>query len=197
MAEARPLSICVYCGSRHGERAEYTEAARRLGHAIGAGGMRLVYGGGNVGLMGEVADAALAAGAPVLGVIPRALLEREVGHASLTELRVVETMHQRKQLMAEQADAFIALPGGIGTFEELFEVWTWRQLGYHDRPIGLLNALGYYDPLLSFLDRSMSAGFVSAEVRGLLQVDTEPESLLATVATLARRTAGADDYRAI
>jgi len=197
MPDPQPLSICVYCGSRHGERAAYTEAARRLGHAIGAGGLRLVYGGGNVGLMGEVADAALAAGAPVLGVIPRALLEREVGHGSLTELRVVETMHQRKQLMAEQADAFIALPGGIGTFEELFEVWTWRQLGYHDQPIGLLNVEGYYDPLLSFLDRSVSEGFVSAAVRALLQVDTEPERLLQTLQRAARRATGTDDYRAI
>ena len=197
MAEAKPLSICVYCGSRHGERVEYTEAARGLGHAIGANGMRLVYGGGKVGLMGEVADAALAAGAPVLGVIPRALMEREVGHAALTELRVVETMHQRKQLMAEQADAFVALPGGIGTFEELFEVWTWRQLGYHDQPIGLLNVLGYYDPLLSFLDRSVSEGFVSAEVRALLQVDTEPKRLLQTLRQAAGRASGTAAYGAV
>ncbi len=197
MAEASPLSICVYCGSRHGERAEYTAAARQLGQAIGLGGMRLVYGGGNVGLMGEVADAALAAGAPVLGVIPRALMAREVGHPTLTELRVVDTMHQRKQLMAEASDAFIALPGGIGTLEELFEVWTWRQLGYHDRPIGLLNTLGYYDALLDFLDRSVSAGFVSAEVRALLQVDTDPERLLNTLQQAAPRASGADDYSAV
>ncbi|RZU03077.1 TIGR00730 family Rossman fold protein [Rivibacter subsaxonicus] len=191
------LSICVYCGSRHGERPAYTAAARLLGTTIGELGMRLVYGGGNVGLMGEVADAALAAGAPVLGVIPRALMEREVGHRGLTELRVVETMHQRKQLMAEQADAFIALPGGIGTFEELFEVWTWRQLGYHDQPIGLLNIGGYYDPLLQFLDRSVAEGFVSSAVRALLQVDTDPLRLLDALAQAARRATGADDYRAI
>lgn len=197
MAEARPLSIVVYCGSRHGEGGRYTEAARRLGQAIGTRGMRLVYGGANVGLMGEVADAALAAGAKVLGVIPRALMAREVGHHGLTELRVVETMHQRKQLMAEAADAFIALPGGIGTLEELFEVWTWRQLGYHDQPIGLLNVEHYYDPLLAFLDRSVSEGFVAAEVRSLLQVDCEPERLLHTLQQAARRATDIDDYRAI
>jgi uncharacterized protein (TIGR00730 family) len=197
MRDPGRLSICVYCGSRHGERDAFSDAARRLGRAIGERGMRLVYGGGKVGLMGEVADAALAAGAPVLGVIPRALMEREVGHRGLTELRVVETMHERKQAMAEPSDAFIALPGGIGTLEELFEVWTWRQLGYHDQPIGLLNVEGYYDPLLAFMDRSVGEGFVSAPVRALLQVDTDPERLLDRIARAASAAAGPEDYRAI
>lgn len=192
----RQRSICVYCGSRHGEPPAYTEAAHALGRAIGARGLRLVYGGGNVGLMGEVADAALAAGAPVLGVIPRALLEREIAHHGLTELRVVETMHQRKQLMAEQSDAFIALPGGIGTLEELFEIWTWRQLGYHDQPIGLLNIGGYYDALLKFLDRSVEEGFVSAEVRSLLQIDTDATRLLEALAPSPPAFSSVDDYRA-
>jgi hypothetical protein len=197
MAEAATRSVCVYCGSRHGQRAAFTGAAQALGRAIGARGLRLVYGGGNVGLMGEVADAALAAGAPVLGVIPQALLAREVGHSGLSELRVVQTMHQRKQAMAEASDAFVALPGGIGTLEELFEVWTWRQLGYHDQPIGLLNVEGYYDPLLDFLDRSVTEDFVSGGVRALLQVDTDPARLLGRLMAAAGRASGADDYRTI
>ena len=139
------LSICVYCGSRPGELAAYTDAACEVGTLIGQRGWRLVYGGGRAGLMGVVADAALAAGASVVGVIPESLMDRELGHPGLTELHVVETMHQRKMMMAERSDAFIALPGGIGTFEELFEVWSWRQLGYHDKPLGLLNVAGYYD----------------------------------------------------
>ncbi|MEN9543688.1 MAG: hypothetical protein RLZZ598_521, partial [Pseudomonadota bacterium] len=131
-----------------------------------------------------------------LGVIPRALLEREIAHHGLTELRVVETMHQRKQLMAEQSDAFIALPGGIGTLEELFEIWTWRQLGYHDQPIGLLNIGGYYDALLKFLDRSVEEGFVSAEVRSLLQIDTDATRLLEALAPSPPAFSSVDDYRA-
>ncbi len=142
------FSVCVYCGSRNGESGLHAESAAEVGRLIGERGWRLVYGGGRAGLMGVVADAALAAGAPVLGVIPQSLVDREVAHAGLTELRVVSTMHQRKQAMAEAADVFLALPGGIGTFEELFEVWTWRQLGYHDKPVGLLNSGGYYDGLI-------------------------------------------------
>ena len=145
----RPISLCVYCGSRPGDLPAYADAARAVGTEIGRRGWQLVYGGGRAGLMGVVADAALAAGAAVVGVIPQSLMVRELGHAGLTELHVVDTMHQRKTMMAERSDAFLALPGGIGTFEELFEVWTWRQLGYHDQPIGLLNVAGYYDPLLA------------------------------------------------
>lgn len=192
---ARPFSVCVYCGSRAGADPRHAAAARALGGLIGARGARLVYGGGRVGLMGVVADAALAAGASVLGVIPRSLMEREVGHRGLTELQVVETMHERKRRMAEQADAFVALPGGIGTFEELFEVWTWRQLGYHDQPIGLLNVAGYYDALLDFMRQTERAGFVSEETLAMLAVDDAPERLLERLAGLAREARGPEDYR--
>jgi uncharacterized protein (TIGR00730 family) len=192
---ARPFSVCVYCGSRVGVDPRHAAAAHALGSLIGARGARLVYGGGRVGLMGVVADAALAAGASVLGVIPRSLMEREVGHRGLSELQVVETMHQRKRLMAEQADAFVALPGGIGTLEELFEVWTWRQLGYHDQPIGLLNVAGYYDPLLAFMRRTERAGFVSEETLAMLAVDDAPERLLERLSGLARDARGPEDYR--
>jgi len=191
----RPFSVCVYCGSRPGADPRHAEAARAIGTLIGARGARLVYGGGRVGLMGVVADAALAAGALALGVIPRSLMEREVGHRGLTELQVVETMHERKRRMAEQADAFVALPGGIGTFEELFEVWTWRQLGYHDQPIGLLNVAGYYDPLLAFMRQTERAGFVSADTLAMLAVDDDPARLLERLAALARESRGPDDYR--
>ena len=191
----RPFSVCVYCGSRTGADPRHADAARALGSFLGARGARLVYGGGRVGLMGVVADAALAAGALALGVIPRSLMEREVGHRGLTELQVVETMHERKRRMAEQADAFVALPGGIGTFEELFEVWTWRQLGYHDQPIGLLNVAGYYDPLLAFMRQTERAGFVSEDTLAMLAVDDDPARLLERLAALARESRGPDDYR--
>ena len=148
------FSVCVYCGSRHGHDPRYTEAAVALGREIGRRGWQLVYGGGNVGLMGEVANATLEAGGRVVGVIPELLLAKEVGHRHLTELHVVHTMHERKKRMAELAHAFVALPGGIGTLEELFEVWTWRHLGYHDQPIGLLNVAHFYDPLLAFKKRA-------------------------------------------
>ncbi len=195
-----PLSICVYCGSRHGARPVYTSAAVALGRAIGERGWQLVYGGGKVGLMGEVADATLAAGGRVVGVIPQTLKEREVEHTGLTELHVVPTMHLRKQMMAERADAFIALPGGIGTLEELYEVWTWRQLGYHDQPIGLLNVDGYYDDLLRFMDRTVAEGFLSAAQQAVLQVDSNPVLLLNRVAAEAHRAearASPDDYTKI
>lgn len=158
---ARPFSVCVYCGSRDGTDPAHAEAARAVGRAIGERGWRLVYGGGRAGLMGNVADAALAAGADVVGVIPESLMTRELGHRGLTALHVVDTMHDRKRLMAEHADAFLALPGGIGTFEELFEVWTWRQLGYHAKPLGILNVAGYYDLLFAFIDRSRDDGFMN------------------------------------
>lgn len=197
MPAPAPFSVCVYCGSRHGNPAAYTLAARRVGELIGQRGWRLVYGGGNVGLMGEVADATLAAGGDVIGVIPELLLQKEVGHRHLTELHVVRTMHERKQLMAEKAHAFVALPGGIGTLEELFEVWTWRHIGYHDQPIGLLNAQGFYDPLLNFLRRSCDDGFMDASQMAMLAIEADPAALLDELARRSRTTHGPDDYRRI
>ena len=175
---ARALSLCVYCGSRSGDSPAFEQAARDLGRSIGQRGWRLVYGGGRAGLMGSVADAALGAGAQVIGVIPEALMEREMGHQGLSELHVVGTMHERKRMMAERSDAFVALPGGIGTFEELFEVWTWLQLGYHAKPVGLLNVEGYYNALLEFLDQSVARGFVPPVQRALLQVSESSAALL-------------------
>ena len=172
------FSLCVYCGSRSGADPRYAEAARALGSALGRAGHRLVYGGGHAGLMGEVADAALAAGGQVLGIIPRRLVARELGHRGIQELRVVDTMHERKLQMAQAADAFVALPGGLGTLEELFEVWTWQQLGYHSRPIGLLDTAGFYAPLLELLAHTRDAGFVDARQVNRLRVDTDPERLL-------------------
>jgi len=188
------LSICVYCGSRHGARPAYSAAARALGTAIGSRGWQLVYGGGKVGLMGEVADATLAAGGRVIGVIPEALQAREVQHTGLHELHVVPTMHVRKQMMAERADVFLALPGGIGTLEELYEVWTWRQLGYHDQPVGLLNVEGYFDDLLRFMALSMTEGFLSPAQHELLQVGDDAEALLLQLSALAAGSHGRDDY---
>ena len=178
----RPFSICVYCGSRTGETPAFVDAARAVGRWIGAQRGQLVYGGGNNGLMGVVADATLEAGGRVIGIIPKALVEREFAKLDCTELHVVDTMHDRKQMMADRADAFLALPGGIGTFEELFEVWTWRQLGYHDKPIGLLDVAGYYSPLLGFLRSSVGHGFMSAWQMDLLQVDSDPGVLLCQLA---------------
>ena len=188
------FSVCVYCGSRPGQDAAFAQAANTVGRLIGQSGGQLVYGGGRAGLMGIVADAALAAGATVVGVIPQALMERELGHRGLTELHVVQTMHERKQMMAERSDAFLALPGGIGTLEELFEVWTWQQLGYHDKPVGLLNVAGYYDRLLRFLDETGRQGFVPTAQRELLQVDADPAALLGRLSALAGSANAADDY---
>lgn len=160
------FSLCVYCGSKPGTDPTFTQSAVQVGTWIGQHGGQLVYGGGRNGLMGIVANATMAAGGKVIGVIPRALVEKEWAHTECTELHVVETMHERKQMMAEKADAFIALPGGIGTFEEFYEVWTWRQLGYHNKPIGLLNVNGYYEPMLDFLK-----GVVEHEFMGEWQMD--------------------------
>jgi uncharacterized protein (TIGR00730 family) len=189
-----PFTVCVYCGSRHGARPAYTAAARAVGSLIGARGWQLVYGGGKVGLMGEVADATLAAGGRVAGVIPESLMRREVGHSGLHELHVVPTMHQRKQMMAERADVFLALPGGIGTLEELYEVWTWRQLGYHDQPIGLLNVEGYYDELLRFMQRSVDDGFLAPEQQAVLRVGDGAQALLLELAAAAGAATAADDF---
>jgi uncharacterized protein (TIGR00730 family) len=186
------FSLCVYCGSRDGLDPAHLAAAREVGREIGQRGWRLVYGGGHTGLMGAVADAALAAGAEVIGIIPDRLIERELGHGGVTELQIVGSMHERKQKMAEQSDAFIALPGGIGTMEEIFEIWTWRQLGYHRKALGLLNVGGYYDDLLRFIDRSEDSGFLWPDVHALLQVDTDIGRLLdglaAEAATLKAQT---------
>ena len=189
------LSVCVFCGARAGSEPAYPAAALALGRAIASRHGRLVYGGGRVGLMGTVADATLAAGAPVLGVIPEALMRREVGHLGLTELHVVQTMHQRKQRMAESADAFVALPGGIGTLEELFEVWSWQQLGIHDKPVGLLNVDGYFDALLTFLDATVARGFVEPHQRHALIVDDDVERLLDRLSVAASAATADDDYR--
>jgi len=170
--------ICVFCGSNSGASPVYAEAARALGETLAERGLGLVYGGGNVGLMGVVADAALAAGAEVIGVIPRALVAREVAHLGLTELRVVGSMHERKALLSELADGFIALPGGIGTLEEWFETWTWAQLGLHAKPFGLLDVAGYYEQLLRFLDHVVGEGFIHPDHRSMVFVETDPGHLL-------------------
>lgn len=172
------FSLCVYCGSRPGAQPVYTEAAQQVGDWIGRHGGQLVYGGGRNGLMGEVAQATLAAGGRVVGIIPQALVDKEAANQDCTELHVVQTMHERKRLMAEHADAFLALPGGIGTFEELFEVWTWQQLGYHDKPLGLLNVAGYYDGMMAFLRGAVTQGFMNGWQMDMLQVSTQADVLL-------------------
>lgn len=169
--------ICVYCGSHAGTDDAYRDAAFRTGVAIAGAGLAVVTGGGRVGLMGVVADAALGAGGSVFGVIPRALADREVAHEGLTELRIVGSMHERKALMAEMSDAFVALPGGLGTLEEIAEMLTWAQLGLHRKPCALLNVDGYYTQLVGFLDHAAAEGFVRREHRDLLLVEHEPEAL--------------------
>ena len=179
------FSICVYCGSRPGENPLFADAARAVGAEIGACGGQLVYGGGRSGLMGIVANAARLSGARVVGVIPQALVDKEHANHACDELHIVQTMHERKAMMAERSDAFLALPGGIGTFEELFEVWTWRQLGYHDKPIGILNIAGYYDGLLDFLQTSVSSGFMGEWQMGLVHNASDIDVLLATLVQTA------------
>lgn len=172
----------------------HAQAARDLGREIGTRGWQLVYGGGNVGLMGALADAALAAGGRVVGVIPDSLMQREVGHHRLHELHIVPTMHARKQMMAERADAFCALAGGIGTLEELYEVWTWRHLGYHDRPIGLLNSGGYYDALLGFMQHAAAEGFVDRDQLDAISIADEVPALLDMLARRARAAPATEDF---
>ncbi|MBX3441284.1 MAG: TIGR00730 family Rossman fold protein [Planctomyces sp.] len=172
------FSVCVFCGSRHGLRENYARAAAELGAEIARRDWRLVYGGGNIGLMGVLADAALAEGGEVLGVIPDHLLEKELGHQGVTTLQVVRSMHERKALMAAESSAFVALPGGLGTLEELAEIWTWRQLNLHHKPIGLLNTGGFFDSLLGFLDRAVVEEFVRPAHRDVLLVDSSPPALL-------------------
>jgi uncharacterized protein (TIGR00730 family) len=171
-------SICVFCGSRPGKDPTYETGARRLGRTLAGEGITLVYGGGHVGLMGVVADAVLDASGEVTGVIPKALVEREIAHSGLTDLRVVGSMHERKAMMSELSEGFIALPGGTGTLEEFFEVQTWAQLGEHEKPCGLLNLAGYYDPLVALFDHMVAKGFLSEEHRAMVLVETEPKPLL-------------------
>ena len=172
------FSVCVYCGSRNGIQPEYADVARQVGTWIGQHNGQLVYGGGNNGLMGLVAQATADAGGRVVGIIPKALQTKENTRTACTELHVVDTMHERKHMMAERADVFLALPGGIGTFEEFFEVWTWRQLGYHDKPVGILNSHGYYDHLMTFMGQVIQQGFMGDWQMDLVQLGSEPEALL-------------------
>jgi uncharacterized protein (TIGR00730 family) len=175
-------SVCVFCGSRFGTEPAYGKAAQTLGGTLVAEGITLVYGGGRVGLMGVLADAVLEAGGEAIGVIPKALVEREIAHTGLTDLRVVGSMHERKALMSELSDGFVALPGGSGTLEEFFEVLTWAQLGEHGKPCGLFNVDGYYDPLLAVFDHMVAKGFLSEEHLFMILVETEPEPLLEALA---------------
>ena len=170
--------LCVFCGSSPGRHAAFAHAAAQVGRELAQRDIGLVYGGGNIGLMGVLADAALGAGGKVVGVIPEALMAREVGHRGLTKLHVVPSMHERKALMAELADGFLALPGGFGTFEEFFEVVTWAQLGFHAKPCALLNVDGFYDPLLRLLDHAVAEGFVQPPARASVLVDDDFPSLL-------------------
>jgi uncharacterized protein (TIGR00730 family) len=175
---APAFSICVYCGSRPGTDPAFVGAATEVGRWIGERGGQLVYGGGNNGLMGVLADSALAAGASVVGIIPRSMVEREWAKRDCTELHIVENMHERKSMMAERADAFLALPGGIGTFEEFFEAWTWRQLRFHDKPVGLLDCGGYYAPLVQFLQQGVMSGFMTEGMLELLTIGSETDEVL-------------------
>lgn len=171
-------SICVYCGSSPGRLDAYATAARTLAASLVEQNIRLVYGGANVGIMGLLADTVLQLGGEVVGVIPEALVQKEVAHTGLTRLHVTQSMHERKTLMAELSDGFIALPGGIGTLEELFEVWTWAQLGFHNKPCGLLNIEGYFDSLALFLDHAVAEQFVKQPHRSMLIVERDPETIL-------------------
>jgi uncharacterized protein (TIGR00730 family) len=171
--------LCVYCGSRHGSQPEYSEAAKNLARALVKRGVEVVYGGASVGTMGLLADTVLAEGGRVIGIIPQSVIGKEIVHQGLSDLRVVKSMHERKMLMAELSDGFIALPGGLGTLDELFEILTWGQLGLHQKPCGLLNIRNYYEGLINFLDHAVSERFISAGHRAMLLVEEEPERLLA------------------
>ena len=175
---SRRFHVCVFCGARTGNAPLHLASAGALGRRIGERGLALVYGGARVGLMGALADGALAAGAPVIGVLPRALASVEVAHPRLTELALVDGLHARKARMTAESDAFIALPGGFGTLDELFEALTWAQLGLHTRPLGLLNVDGFWDPLVAAIDRQLVEGFVTASDRALLSVESTPDALL-------------------
>jgi hypothetical protein len=176
--------VCVYCGSSIGNQSIYREMAEAMGALLARRGIGLVYGGGNVGLMGVVADATLAGGGEVIGVIPRSLANREIAHTGVTDLRVVDSMHTRKAMMADLSDAFIAMPGGVGTFEEFFEAVTWTQLGVHRKPCGLLNVGAFYSPLAAFIDQAVTEGFIKPVHRAMIVVDDDPERLLNSLATI-------------
>ena len=171
-------TVCVFCAANPGRSPVYRECAVAFGGILARSGRKVVFGGGRTGLMGALAEGALAAGGEIIGVMPRHLVEREVAHTSLTELRVVESMHERKTMLAGLADGFVAMPGGLGTLEELFEIWTWGQLGLHRKPYGLLNVNHFFDPLLTFLDHAVTEGFLGAENRGMLAVSDDPVALL-------------------
>ena len=175
--------LCVYCGSNPGKSAEFLEAARELARQLIQREICLVYGGASVGIMGEIADTVLAGGGEVIGVIPQALVDKEVSHTGLTELKIVTSMHERKEIMADISDGFIALPGGLGTLEEIFEVLTWAQLGFHHKPCALLNVKGYYDTLTQFLDHAVAEGFVASIHREMLLVEDDPHTLLEIMST--------------
>ncbi|HEX6164768.1 MAG TPA: TIGR00730 family Rossman fold protein [Vicinamibacterales bacterium] len=176
--------ICVFCGSSLGNNREYIDFAETLGRLLAAKKIGLVYGGGNVGLMGVIADAAIAAGGEVIGVIPQSLKDREVAHTGVRDLRVVDSMHTRKAMMADLSDAFIAMPGGVGTFEEIFEAITWTQLGVHRKPCGFLNVGGFYTPLIAFIDQAVSEGFIKPIHRSMIVVDDVPERLVDSLAKM-------------
>ena len=186
-------SVCVFCGSSAGGRDAYAEAARAVGRTLAENGMRLVYGGAKVGLMGVLADAALDAGGEVVGVIPLALVQREIAHEGLSAIHHVASMHERKAMMADLSEGFLALPGGVGTLEELFEIWTWAQLGHHKKPVGILNVERYFDPLLAFLDRQCSEGFMRREHRDMLVVEDEPQRMLDALSGLRAADRGEMD----
>ena len=171
-------SITVYCGSNPGADPAFADATRALARRLASDGVRIVYGGGHVGLMGILADAAMAAGGEVVGVMPQALIDREIGHTGLSELRIVGSMHERKALMAELADGFVALPGGVGTLDELVEIYTWSQLGLHRKPLGLLNVAGYYDALVAFLDHAVEMAFLRPEHRAMLLCERTPTAVV-------------------
>ena len=171
-------TICIYCGSSSGRHETYDSAANALAEALVSRNIKLVYGGADIGLMGVLANQVLKLGGEVIGVIPKALVLKEVAHKHLTQLHITESMHERKMMMAELSDGFIALPGGIGTLEELFEIWTWAQLGFHNKPCGLLNINGYYDSLIGFLDHVLAEQFVKKEHHAMLLVETNPNTLL-------------------
>jgi uncharacterized protein (TIGR00730 family) len=180
-------SVCVFCGSAMGASPRYLEAARTLGRTTAAAGVQLVYGGAHVGLMGALADAALEAGGEVVGVMPRALVDREIAHRGLTTLHVVESMHERKALMAELAGAFVALPGGLGTLEELFEIWTWGMLGLHDKRYAIVDVDGYYAPLIAFLDHARDEGFIRPAQREQLIVEPDASRVLERITSISSR----------
>lgn len=175
--------VCVYCGSSDGRKKEYKAAARALGRAMLDRGIGLVYGGAQIGIMGEIANTVVNGGGEVIGIMPKSLADREIYHTGLTRLEIVDSMHERKAMMADFSDGFIALPGGLGTIEEIFEVLTWAQLGFHQKPCALLNALGYYDELSAFLNHSVAEGFVNTESRSMLMTEADPDHLLERFST--------------